>query len=279
MKFSSFRQYFYQQLTGSYTQGELQAIYHWCMEEMHGLVRTQVYFQDEKDLSAADLDTWHQIIERLKQKEPIQYIFQKAYFFGLTLKVTPAVLIPRPETEELLDLVLNREGMKSLDVLDIGTGSGCIALGLKQNRPQWRVRGLDVSEEALNVARLNAVENELLVDFVHTDILDNKDWSSFGAVWVSNPPYIPLQLKDGLDQEVKHYEPHLALFESKPFEFFERVVEVALSANVLRIYFETHAQAEEALYETLHNLHPKLELETVLDLAGKPRFLIVNCPT
>jgi release factor glutamine methyltransferase len=248
------------------------------MEELHGLARSQVYFQDDRELSTEQLEAWMKIINRLKQKEPIQYIFGKAYFFGLILKVSPAVLIPRPETEELLHLVLQREALGALDVLDIGTGSGCIALGLKQNRPQWNIKGVDVSDEALQMANLNAASIGLPVEFFQGDVLNSNAWSTFGEVWVSNPPYIPLKLKNTLDKEVKDHEPHLALFESEPFEFFVRILKVALSSNVVRVYFETHAQEHELLQETLGKLHPKLAVETVFDLAGKPRFLIVTCP-
>ncbi len=141
-------------------------------------------------------------------------------FFGLKLHCDPRALIPRPETEELVQIILDREPSDKMTVADIGTGSGCIALALKSNRPNWKVLGLDVSSDALALAKENAKEQKLDISFNQVNIQDQVDLSGIDVL-VSNPPYIPMELESTLDKRVIQYEPSVALFspESDPFYF------------------------------------------------------------
>lgn len=277
MNFGAFRQVFYQRLTKHYKQGELQTLYHWCVEELEGWGRAQAYLHDEDEMDEARLSRWEKVIERLQQQEPVQYIFGKTLFFGLELQVDARVLIPRPETEELVEWVLNSEGLSEERVLDIGTGSGCIALALKSQRPQWQLRACEVSEGALDVARGNAAILHLPIEFVQADVLGDDEVFDWGSIWVSNPPYIPAHQQKFMEDRVLAHEPYLALFEDHPLQFFEAILAKARTSGVRRVYFETHAQ-EQGELETLveRTLGANATATFKLDLAGKPRFLRVE---
>lgn len=271
------RQYFYAQLTTHYAQGELQSIYHWCAQELEGWSRAQAYTHNEDEVSAAQSNRWNAVVERLKKYEPVQYIFQKAHFFDMTLYVDPSVLIPRPETEELVQLVLDRHMNAPLGLLDIGTGSGCIALALKKRRTDWRVQGCDVSDPALEVARRNARVKQLDVTFFQTDLSGNDCKLPSVNVIVSNPPYIPKNRGLTLEANVLNHEPHLALFapEDAPFFFFERIAEEAERMQCSTVYFETHATENHHLETALRSCW-KGQISWERDLAGKERFLVLQ---
>ena len=157
MNHDAFRQYFYQSLTAHYLQGELQTLYHWCCAEIEGWDRLSAYRYGDQEMDAEHERRWMNAIERLQHQEPIQYIFERASFMNLELRVTPDVLIPRPETEELVELVLRDQGIAAESVLDVGTGSGCIALALKSHRPAWSVKACDASQAALAVEKENGI--------------------------------------------------------------------------------------------------------------------------
>ena len=165
------------------------------------------------------------IVTRLLQKEPIQYIFGHCLWFGLDLKVTPATLIPRPETAELVETINQMVNGKSTNgkCLDVGTGTGCIALALKKLHPEWTVTGLDISAEALDVARENGRRNGLDVRWLQADIL-NDDIPTYDIL-VSNPPYIAESERRDMDRNVLAYEPHSALFvpDDDPLRFYRRI--------------------------------------------------------
>lgn len=274
MNHAEFRQYFYQSLTQYYMQSELMEIYHWCVQEIHGFTRVSAYVHNHDLVSEEKLIQWKSVIQRLRNHEPVQYIFGKAVFRDLEISVNPSVLIPRPETEELVQLVLDHETKSELKVLDIGSGSGCIPLSLKQERPTWQVSGVDVSEEALNMARKNAEQLGIDVSFDLMNVLESESLNGEFDVIVSNPPYIPQTLLAGMDENVKKHEPHLALFvaDSKPFVFFEKITELAVRNAVKSIYFETHATEMKELKEVLARLW-KGEITSHFDLSGKERFL------
>ena len=183
-------------------------------------------------------------INRLQAGEPVQYVTGIADFYGLQLTVTPAVLIPRPETEELVEWILEEHGSdRALRVLDVGTGSGCIALALKARRPRWDVRGVDVSEAALEVARENATRLQLPVEFAQLDILRDTPPDGPYDLVVSNPPYIRPAERERMGASTVAHEPELALFtpEDDPLLFYRRLKE--LSPDLLApggwIYVET----------------------------------------
>ena len=190
-------------------------------------------------------------INRLKAGEPVQYVTGIADFYGLQLEVTPAVLIPRPETEELVEWILEEHPKDTLlTVVDLGTGSGCIPLALKARRPGWTCVGLDVSEDALAVARANAERLGLEVTFAHFDVLLNgtlpKDQLTKEPtdLLISNPPYIPPSERDRMSTSTLAHEPELALFvpEADPLLFYRRIAELGRTALATggRLYFETN---------------------------------------
>ena len=200
------------------------------------------------------------IVDRLLKKEPIQYIFGHTLWCGLDLRVTPATLIPRPETAELVTEISNfKFQISNCRVLDIGTGSGCIALALKQTHPDWQVTGVDISAEAIEVARENARRNQLEVDFREADIFDEKIFNSQFSIFnsydivVSNPPYIAESERAEMDTNVLDYEPATALFvpDDDPLRFYRRIAELRLGE---RLFFEINPRYAEQLAEMLQGL-------------------------
>ena len=216
--------------------------------------------------------------KRITQHEPLQYVLSSAYFFGMDLHVNNSVLIPRPETEELVRWILetikpNNHSVHS--ILDIGTGSGAIALALKKAQPNYRVCGLDVSKEALQVALTNSNELQLEVEWKEVDILaGNLPGGNWNCI-VSNPPYIPVSEGNEMRTSVVQHEPHLALFvpENDPLLFYRRILELANQCETVKhVFFEIH---ENYATETLalgEQYYWKGELKK--DLQGKSRMLL-----
>ncbi|WP_283685733.1 peptide chain release factor N(5)-glutamine methyltransferase [Dysgonomonas sp. Marseille-Q5470] len=184
----------------------------------------------------------HSILYRLKNSEPIQYIISETEFFGLPFHVTKVVLIPRPETEELVELILNENKKSGLKVLDIGTGSGAIAIALAKHLEEGYIEAWDISEEALKIATLNAESNAVDVNFRNVDVLKNYPTDTKFDIIVSNPPYILEKEKSGMDQNVLDYEPHTALFvpDNNGLLFYVRIADIALDLLEPngKLYFE-----------------------------------------
>lgn len=248
-------------------------------------------FRHYLNLSAADLvvkanDTVsesqmllvYKAAKRIAQHEPLQYVLGSAYFFGMDLHVNNSVLIPRPETEELVRWILesikpNNHSVHS--VLDIGTGSGAIALALKKAQPNWNVCGVDVSKEALQVAQINSTELQLEVEWKEVNILEENlpegNWNTI----VSNPPYIPVSEGSEMRPSVVEYEPHLALFvpENDPLLFYRRILELANNySTVQHVFFEIHENYANETLALGEQYHWKGELKK--DLQGKSRMLL-----
>ncbi len=248
-------------------------------------------FRDYLNLSSADLIVKandsisesqmllvYKAVKRIANKEPLQYVLGKAYFFGMDLHVSPAVLIPRPETEELVRWMLetikpNNHSVHS--VLDIGTGSGAIALALKKAQPTWNVSGCDVSMEALQIASKNSKEFQLEVEWKEVDILSQNfpegNWNTI----VSNPPYIPVSEGSEMRPSVVEHEPHLALFvpENDPLLFYRRIFELANKCETVnQVFFEIHENYATETLSLGESLGWKSELKK--DLQGKARMLL-----
>lgn len=233
-------------------------------------------FSAEIDLPEPDIIRLYGIIARLKKGEPIQYILGMADFYGLKFKVSPAVLIPRQETEELVHLIKGhlKPGSK---ILDIGTGSGCIPITLKKEVSEAEVFGLDVSETALSIAKENAQLNRVAVDFIQADILDKTSWDSLLRfdIIVSNPPYIPRSEEQLMPEWVLEYEPHLALFveHQNPLLFYEAIADFArrhLLENGL-LFFETNEFNAKEVKVALEQ--KGFEVEIHQDIHNKDRMV------
>lgn len=264
--------YIIDRLTG-YDRDEALALAYWIAEEKAGLTRTELLLRQEA-VEIPDLDD---IIRRLNAREPVQYIFGQTDWMGLRLRVTPATLIPRPETAEILRLL--PDTTEPLRVLDIGTGSGCIAIAIKRAHPTWRVSAVDISADALAVARENARRCEADIDFRQADILaQNSKFiipNSLDLV-VSNPPYIMEKEKSTMDSNVLAHEPHGALFvpDDDPLLFYRRIAALRIAPA---LYFEIN----EALgSETARMLAEQgySQIEIYKDSYGKDRFITARIP-
>ncbi|GAB4189417.1 MAG: peptide chain release factor N(5)-glutamine methyltransferase [Thermoflexibacter sp.] len=232
----------------------------------------------DNQYNAKSLDAF---IYRLQQHEPIQYVLGEAHFYGLDLKVTPAVLIPRPETEELVHLIIqeNRH-ISSLNVLDIGTGSGCIPIILSKYLKNAQIHAIDISQEALAIAQKNAQANEAHIMFHQFDILSSDlEALPFFDIIVSNPPYIREIEKKYMQANVLHYEPVHALFvpDNQPLLFYERIAFLASKRLKKggRLYFEINENFGKQVADLLLSLHFK-EVKTFKDLQGKDRIVRGN---
>lgn len=208
---------------------EREAIILLIFEYVKGWRRVDLIINEGKELSATALNHINTIIDRLILGEPIQYITGNARFFGMDFKVRPGVLIPRPETGELVDWIIDENKAEDLNVLDIGTGSGCIAIALSRNLPFANVEAIDFSAKALEVSRENACDLKAKVKFIEADMYDWKPDSESLDIIVSNPPYIAPDEKDDMEVRVKDFEPAEALFVSAedPIRPYKRIEEMA----------------------------------------------------
>ncbi|MCD6355333.1 MAG: peptide chain release factor N(5)-glutamine methyltransferase [Prolixibacteraceae bacterium] len=247
------------------------------LEKVCGWSFTDQIIQQKSKLTATQVIRIEQIVSRLKKYEPIQYIFGEMEFFDLKLKVNPSVLVPRPETEELVLWVLETVSKADQKILDIGTGSGCIALALKSKLPAADVSGVDISAEALKTAQGNAVSNKLKINFSQADILhwNEREWPVFGVI-VSNPPYVMEKEKEQMQENVLCYEPGTALFvpDIDPLLFYRSIAGFAreyLSDNGW-LFFEINEEQGSEMVRLLTGFGFK-NIEIKKDLNGKERML------
>ena len=298
--------YIISQLRGHVPEEELCELAYWIAEEATGLTRAQILmgckdtkknvYEQEKDSfqchrlhffaessgectsteDTGNIPNIEIILEKLRAHMPIQYIFEHTEWMGLDLHVTPATLIPRPETAELVEWVKEKaDQQKPLRIVDIGTGSGCIAIALKRVCPLWDVTGIDISAEALTIAQENAKRNQVQVTWKQLNILsENID---FIDIIVSNPPYICHKEKADMDKRVLDYEPHSALFvpDSDPLLFYRRIAEMKVAKN---LFFEIN----EAYGKEVCNLLKELGYQHITlkrDIYGKERMVYgtINC--
>lgn len=257
----------------------------WMLEDALGLSRTALVAGLREPVSPADADAFAARLARRLAREPVQYVLGHADFFGLRLLVSPAVLIPRPETEELVEDVLRRLAFTNDPwVLDVGTGSGAIALAIKHKRPDAEVFACDVSEDALAVARENAERLGLEITFCHADALEpafaDGVPATFHAV-VSNPPYVPAAEAPTLAPEVRDFEPHAALFvpDADPLVFYRALAGHA--PRLLRpgghLVCETHADYGTAVRDLFAEAGLR-EATIRRDLAGRERIAAAVWP-
>lgn len=222
--------YFTEALTDFYSKGEIQVLFEITCEHFLGLSRIEQKTKSALRLTESEMLDFHFTVKRLKTHEPIQYILGEAPFLGLLLQVSSDTLIPRPETEELCQLVIDNINHET-SLLDIGTGSGCIPIAIKSGQTHLEVFATDISNEALTIAQRNADQNGVEIQFAQHDILSctslpNKFPDKFDII-VSNPPYVRHSEKTSLQKSVLDYEPHLALFveDTDPLIFYRRIAQ------------------------------------------------------
>ena len=251
----------------------------WLLEDVLGCDQARLLAYPERAATPEQADTFAALLRRRLQHEPVQYILGSADFFGLRLRVTPAVLIPRPETEQVVEEALAMlAGRVRPRILDIGTGSGCIALALQHERPDADIFACDLSAAALDVARVNAEAHRLAVVFLQADVLapDFPDHlpGPFDLI-ISNPPYIPDAEAGALESDVRDFEPHLALFAGDdPVLFYRAIAGHAptLLAPGGLLAFEAHVEYAEAVCDLLAEAG-FVDVRLKRDLAGRRRIV------
>jgi len=270
----------YQQaLQKLYDEEEIQSLFLLVVNHLLGYGKGRYITEKQTPLHKDILLKFEIILNELSGGKPVQYAIGDTEFYGLPFKVNPSVLIPRPETEELVDWILNDQEIsrQSGNVIDIGTGSGCIAISLKKNLSQAHVFAMDISREALETAKGNALLNQVEVDFIHDDILNpSNTCSKMFDVIVSNPPYITENEKREMHQNVLAHEPHTALFVSneKPLVFYEAIAEFAKKhlCKGGSLFFEINEYLGK---QTVEMLSAKGFVDIVLrkDMQGKDRMV------
>jgi release factor glutamine methyltransferase len=254
----------------------VRAIARQVFADRFGWDAAQLEMRKQDLLSESELLEVYEPLKRLMNGEPLQYILGTVHFHGLQLTVAPGVLIPRPETEELVERII-QSGVQPTCIVDIGTGSGCIALALGRAFTGTRVVGMDVSGEALDIARRNAQQLDIEVEWQQADVLEASFTLPPGTdLVVSNPPYVPRSEEDGLSMQVRAHEPHLALFvdDADPLVFYRCIGEVAFRTLPTggSLWFEGHFVHAPAVADMLRTMgFPEVALYT--DLSGNDRFI------
>ena len=256
-----------------YEMDELNSIFNLLSEYYLKIPRSKILLANEIDLDQSNQTLFQSALERLKTHEPIQYVLGKTSFMDMEFKVNSSVLIPRPETEELIRLML-KEDLDGKDILDIGTGSGCIAISLAKNFPNAKVIALDISNDALEIAKENAALNNVRIDFICSDIFKYQSDKKYDLI-VSNPPYICESEKLLMKQNVLNFEPDLALFvdDNDPLKYYLEIINFSkygLKSNGF-LFFEINKRFSSLLKTKL--LNNKLNFSVKNDFAGFPRFI------
>lgn len=276
-KVSTVQSYLREHLSSRYDEREAAQITDALFAHFFSWSRADLVMQRNERISESEILKLHFALKRLKKGEPLQYITQTAYFRGDAYFVSPAVLIPRPETEELVSLVLEKNTSAKASILDVGTGSGCIPLSLQKALPQAYIAAVDVSADALDVAKKNASLLQLSVDFSLCDILQSAPEKTDWDIIVSNPPYVLESDKAQMSEHVLAHEPHLALFvpDTDALRFYRRLFQ--LTASHLKsggyLICEVHESQGAALVEMSHGT-----AQIVKDIAGKDRFFLYRKP-
>lgn len=272
---------FVERLSAIYSKREAANIAELVFEHVTGINRLRRITDKTLELTGNASDKVDEALTQLLQHKPVQYILKETWFYRKKFFVNEAVLIPRPETEELAELVINdRPHNASLSILDIGTGSGCIAVTLKSKFDKAKVTAIDISDGALEVAKQNALSNNASIQFEKADILNKSDWNVFNSfdVIISNPPYIPASDKITMAENVLKYEPHLALFSpgDDALIFYKAIA--AFSSEHLnpkgKIYVEIHENFAEAVKIIFSKYFP--EVKIYKDMMGRDRMVTAN---
>lgn len=265
------------QLTSIYEPLELNSIVNMLIEELTGWDALHQNIHKNDALEETQSNQLNDYIQQLLTGKPIQYIIQKAWFMGQPYLVNEHVLIPRPETEELVDWIISYAEIvnKPLQILDIGTGSGCIPIALKMAIPNATISSIDISNAAIEIAKQNAEKHKTDIVFIEQDILQTKQLKDKFDIIVSNPPYIPNREKASMQEQVIHFEPAMALFVSDhfPLQFYSKIAQLgkqALNTNG-QLFFEIHYDQGQAILKLLDEMGYTAELKQ--DMYGKDRMV------
>jgi release factor glutamine methyltransferase len=293
MKLTELAILYQDKLNQLYEEEEIQSLFFIALEEVLGYKKTDYIIKKQETVPDTALLRLNNILLGLTKGTPIQYIIGHTEFYGLKFKVNPAVLIPRPETEELVEWILSvcnsrfvaenqNISQSSINIIDIGTGSGCIAIALKKHLPKAYVSAVDISSAALATAKENAAINEVGVTFIEDDILNySESYASKFDIIVSNPPYIKEKEKAEMHENVLANEPHTALFVSneKPLIFYEAIADFALLhlKKDGHLFFEINANLGK---ETIQMLGARgfTDIRLRLDMQGKERMISAQKP-
>ncbi len=296
MHLKTYKKHFFKTLENLYDAMEIESFFFIIVAFLHQKKRVDLALEPNFEISDSDLEKWNTILNQLQYEKPIQYILGETEFYGLKFLVDENTLIPRPETEELVDLILKSlkleagnwksERNEQINILDIGTGTGCIPISLKKNLPNATIFALDVSEKAIEVAQKNAALNEIEINFIQANILEVEDLTfsttyilqptTFFDIIVSNPPYVRNVEKQEIKKNVLEYEPHLALFveDDDALLFYRKIGQLAqknLSENG-KLFFEINQYLGKETVELLENLGFK-NIELFKDVYGNERMI------
>jgi len=280
MLLKTYKTTFLQELSSLYDEKEIESFFYIILESFHHKKRIDLALNPEMEMDALQLLRWESVLAELKKEKPIQYILGETEFYGLPFLVNENTLIPRPETEELVEWILESTKYEiqntKLKILDIGTGSGCIAVALAKNLSTASVSAIDVSEKALNTAKKNAEINAVAVNFMFKNILETHDLNEQFDFIVSNPPYVRNLEKAEIKPNVLAYEPHLALFveDNDALLFYRKIAQLAkknLTENG-RLYFEINQYLGKETVLLLEELGFK-EIVLKKDIYGNDRMI------
>jgi release factor glutamine methyltransferase len=277
MILKDFRETFSKQLSATYPKTEIDTFFFMLIEEYLGLQRIDTVLKPDFLITTNKLSLLNTALKRLQNEEPLQYILGKTEFYGLPFLVNKNTLIPRPETEELVELILKEvDKSKPLQILDIGTGSGCIPISLAKKLPKATIFAIDVSKEALSIAKQNASLYNVAINFLQEDILKTEILAQKFDIIVSNPPYVRALEKVAIKNNVLANEPHLALFveDNNPLIFYDKIADLAkehLHKNGM-LYFEINEYLGKEMIALVAQKGFK-DIQLKKDLFGKDRIL------
>lgn len=280
-KLSDLYEFYKTELSSVYDVGELYSIFELVCEHYLGYSKTDTRLNFQGNLNQSDVLKIYDTAKALKTGTPAQYILGEAHFYNLKFNVNSSTLIPRPETEELVDLIIKSQTTNNQNlttILDIGSGSGCIPVTLKKHIPQAKVTGVDISEKALEVAKSNALKNKVEVEFLKLDILASKGQQllTYNLI-VSNPPYVLNSESKQMEARVLEHEPHVALFveDNDPIIFYKRIIDLCgehLEEKGL-LFFELNPMYANAVKNYADESKNFNFTEILNDMSGKQRFL------
>lgn len=277
MLLSIFKNEFLEVLKPLYGVEEALSLFYLSTEEVLGLSKVDIALDPNHKLMGKQKTLLTAYKERLETWEPIQYIIGKTAFYGSDFKVTSDTLIPRPETEALVDWMVEDLKAEEIKILDVGTGTGCIAISLAKHLPKAKVYAMDVSKKALAIAKENAALNNVKIECIEQDVLALEGFTDSFDVIVSNPPYVRNAEKKEMRPNVLDFEPDLALFveDEDPLIFYKKIAQLCASAMPKKLYFEINEYLGKEMLEMLSELEGRA-IEIKQDFRGKERMLKVK---